>query len=157
MRRLQAARLIERTRTETPNQKYETITLTNPNPAEVMRPLEDVLRSFDSMPLGQYEEHSGKAEIEMHGKIPLTTLARIPKNLPMQAGVFRSEILTIDSQSDGFYSTSPKTTTVSFPGTLETAARIESLLPHLKDLKLQAYDSKQSPQSPIPIFKLKEK
>lgn len=108
------------------------------------------------MPLRQYEEYSGKAEIEMHGKIPTTLLARIPKTLPMQAGVFRSELLTIDSNSAGYFPSSPKTTTISFSRTLETAARIESLLPHLKDLKIEAYDPKQSPKNPIPLFRLKE-
>jgi len=155
VRRLQAAGLIERSRTERGNQKYDTITLTNPRPAEVMRPLEDVLRCFDAMPLGQYEEGGGKAEIEIHGKIPTSLLARIPKTLPMQAGSFRSELLTVDTYNEGGFN-APRITTISFPGTLETAARMESLMTYLKDLKLQAYDSKQSPQRSIPIFRLKE-
>jgi hypothetical protein len=155
IQKLQQAGLIERTRTEKGNQKYDTIKLRNPDIAQVLRPLEDLLRDFDSRPLKDYEEYGGKAEFELRGKIPIATLERIPTNLSLQAGSFRSNSLVIDSYQEGTFSSSPRTTTISVNGTLEAAARTESLLTYLKDLKIQSYDSKDITQKPIPIFSIK--
>lgn len=147
--RLQQAGLIERSRKDRGAEKYDTITLIEPNPAKVMRQLEDALRTFDIPNLTSYGR---KAEIEIDGNIPITTIARIPTHLSMQSANLASDLFTIGSYQEGGGWGSPQIPSITFNGTLETAAKIETLLPYLKDLQIQALDPGHS-NKPLPIFK----